>query len=458
MICISPAIGGRLNAFQKVMLQWSGLHPYNATHVYKLAGPLRLGALRAALEDTYWQNGLGMVELDADGAGFRYLAGEVPEIRVLPAPLDGDHRLAPLVAEELNQRFERPRCHPLRFAALDAGRGFHYLLVTYDHWIADSTAARLVLRHVLGRYCRLSIPENDRPLDLYSPTYRQAFAKLGGLGWARAALRSCGQWLRHRDACQPAYACAAQMQVNYDLYPTPPGTVAGLKHFARSLGATVHDVILAALGRAMAEVMPRRGGHGNRRLALGTIVDTRADVQQDIRNTLGAFFGYYRVQCPADEALDLAEMTRRIAALTGPIKAGHRYLDSVVNMRVLGAIWPWLKEAARPNFARRALPFSAAVSNVYLHDTWVDRAGRGQVLEYFRGASTGPMLPLILSPTTLGDQMNVAVTYRTTAFSRSRIEQIMASILDQLKRPAQRAAGPRRLPPAAAPAALPAAA
>jgi hypothetical protein len=47
--------------------------------------------------------------------------------------------------------------------------------MSYDHWVADSFATRLILRHVLGRYLRLDLPENDRPLTLYPGTYREMF-------------------------------------------------------------------------------------------------------------------------------------------------------------------------------------------------------------------------------------------------------------------------------------------
>ena len=51
MICHASSPIGRLNAFQRVMLQWSELHPYNAVHTYRLSGPLCLQSLQQAIQN-----------------------------------------------------------------------------------------------------------------------------------------------------------------------------------------------------------------------------------------------------------------------------------------------------------------------------------------------------------------------------------------------------------------------
>ncbi len=56
MICRATSSIGRLNAFQRVMLQWCELHPYNAAHTYQLSRPLNLPALREAVRETLEHN------------------------------------------------------------------------------------------------------------------------------------------------------------------------------------------------------------------------------------------------------------------------------------------------------------------------------------------------------------------------------------------------------------------
>lgn len=45
------------------------------------------------------------------------------------------------------------------------------------------------------------------------------------------------------------------------------------------------------------------------------------------------------------------------------------------------------------------------------------------------------MLPLVLTPTTMGDQMNIGVTYRAAGFPRAKIDGVMEMFLSQIERP-----------------------
>ena len=157
MIQKLTGLKGQLNAFQRVMLHWSELHPYNAAHTFHLAGPMRADALREAIGETYRFNRLGLVELDEQGA-YHHETDDTPELEVLSGGSSPERRLTEHLTGELNRRFERPRCRPFRFSVVEAGPDRHYVGVTYDHWVADSIATRLVLRHVLGRYLNIADP------------------------------------------------------------------------------------------------------------------------------------------------------------------------------------------------------------------------------------------------------------------------------------------------------------
>jgi hypothetical protein len=165
---------------------------------------------------------------------------------------------------------------------------------------------------------------------------------------------------------------------------------------------------------------------------LGTIVNTRADAVEDLGESLGAFLSNFVVRCRPEESAGLADLVPRIASLTGPIKRRRRYFDAVVLMRVVSAWWPWVDQATRPHFMRRAMPLTAGISNVRLQDDWTEKAG-GQILGYSRGVSTGPMLPLVLSPTTLGEEMNLGVSYRVTGFTREKIGLLVESLLEEIE-------------------------
>ena len=134
-----------------------------------------------------------------------------------------------------------------------------------------------------------------------------------------------------------------------------------------------------------------------------------------------------------DGKIGLDELTRRVAAVTRTKKERREYLDSAVNLRLASAIWPRLKPENRLHFARRALPLTAGISNVHLRGTWIERHAAGRILDFSRAVSNGPSLPLVISPTTLRDQLNIAVSYRMTGFSQSKIDGIMQLFIEQLE-------------------------
>lgn len=429
----------RLNVFQRVMRDWGELHPYNAVHTYKLAGPLQVEQLREAIRQTYEHNGLGIAEFDPDGRTYRFGTDSSPTVEVLAGGKSPERQLATQIAAELNRPFERPRCRPFRFSAIDAGPESHYITAAYDHWVADSVTARLVLRHVLGRYCELEIPENEDRLAFYPGTYRDAFAhRLGGLHCAAAVWNAARQCWANRSAAQVPYSSVTHMAVDYRLERTAPGTVDRLLRFARSLGATVHDVILAVQARALAAQLPRRVLQQARGISLGTIVDTRNEVmeQENMDQTGGMFLSYYAVQVRPGQSDSLADLVRQVAAQTGPIKQRRAYINAIVNMQVLTQLWHRMKKARRPYLMRNAMPLTGGVSNVVVRDDWIATQGQGRILDYLRGSPTGPMLPLVLAPTTFQNQLNVGVTYRVTGFSTAKIDGLVNQFLEEIENPA----------------------
>ena len=157
-----------------------------------------------------------------------------------------------------------------------------------------------------------------------------------------------------------------------------------------------------------------------------------------------------------DPGIGLDEATRQIAARTGPIKARHRYMDSLVNMQFMNTVWPWLSACSQRHFLRKSLPMSGGISNVVVRDAWMNE-NRHVILDYHRGVSTGPNVPIVLSPTTFRDHLNIGVSYRTAGFCRAKIDALMEIFRDEIEHPNKASrSGPRRTavtPPARQPAA-----
>ena len=157
-MCQAPDAWGRMNAFQRVMYQWSALHPYNAIHTYKIAGPLESDKLREAVRETCLFNGIGLVCVAPDGRSYRHATDIALEIDVLPGGADAEEQLNEHVTREMNRPFARPIGRPMRFGAIDASPDHHYVIAAYDHWVADSSAAQTHSSARAGAVLRLGRP------------------------------------------------------------------------------------------------------------------------------------------------------------------------------------------------------------------------------------------------------------------------------------------------------------
>jgi hypothetical protein len=83
-------------------------------------------------------------------------------------------------------------------------------------------------------------------------------------------------------------------------------------------------------------------------------------------------------------------------------------------------------------FYAKHYPLLAGITNMNLNTAWGE-TGRNAPLDYFRGVSTGPVTPLVLSVTTIGDRMNMGVSYRTGVFSKDAIADLECQLRQQLE-------------------------
>ena len=60
-----------------------------------------------------------------------------------------------------------------------------------------------------------------------------------------------------------------------------------------------------------------------------------------------------------------------------------------------------------------------------LNPLWPMKDKEGAV-NYFRAVSTGPITPLVLSITTVGDIVNIGVTYKRAVFTPSGVETLIS--------------------------------
>jgi hypothetical protein len=92
---------------------------------------------------------------------------------------------------------------------------------------------------------------------------------------------------------------------------------------------------------------------------------------------------------------------------------------------------------SKPNklyhFYRKELPIAGGLSNVDLTRTWTTNYRPAPLMDYIRISPTGPMTPLVLATTTVGEQFQVGMTYRTGLISSQRAEAIAATFMARLE-------------------------
>ena len=79
-------------------------------------------------------------------------------------------------------------------------------------------------------------------------------------------------------------------------------------------------------------------------------------------------------------------------------------------------------------FYRKELPLAAGLSNVNLGPHWPAEDHPLPADDYLRVSPTGPMAPAVLSATTLGKQMKLALTYRIALLTDDRAQAILRSV------------------------------
>src|SRR5215213_1398432 len=87
---------GKLNTFQRTMLQWNELHPYNAVHVGRVVQPLELDRLSRAVNQSLERQGLTGWRLNPAEGNFRYAGGPAAcELQLLGSAEAPPSTLAP---------------------------------------------------------------------------------------------------------------------------------------------------------------------------------------------------------------------------------------------------------------------------------------------------------------------------------------------------------------------------
>jgi len=100
---------------------------------------------------------------------------------------------------------------------------------------------------------------------------------------------------------------------------------------------------------------------------------------------------------------------------------------------VVGMLWRFLSRERRERFHSKSYAILAGLTMLNVTVLWPGAGTRAPPLRYLRGVSTGPLAPLVLAISTVGNSLIAGVSYRTAAFDRATVERLISNLLFSLE-------------------------
>ena len=423
---------GRLNLFQRMMLRWRGLHPYNPVHVVHVPAALDAQRLRAVLAARLEALGLTGFELDAARGRFRFAGGRAEvDLSVLPPAADG---AAPALQRLIEHEFNRPfpsgaGAQPWRFTAVDAPGSFH-LVLSYDHFVAGGDPIARLLTDIALVYLDAQAPPPAWTLQRYPPRYRSVFARHPG--WAlRALLALPSLAASNRRAFRLRHSKSQDASNGFIQLRLEAPRLRALLAACKAWGVTLNDLLLAALLQALSPLAEARWREVRRRhIAVASIMNIKRDLSPGAEAVLSPCLAALRIAHDVPAGLELRALTLQVHAASHALKSQHRYLSSLFGLGLSALIWPFLNGVQRCGLYAKHYPLWAGATTLNLNPIWSDSgAARSAALDYMRAVPTGPMTPLVLAATTAHEVLHLGIAYRRAAYTSAAAEGIAARLL-----------------------------
>jgi NRPS condensation-like uncharacterized protein len=422
----------QLNIFQKSMLQWNDLHPYNAVHVVRIPGSLDVVRLKGVIAMTLEREGLTGLTLNRRRGTYHYHGGpSSAEISVTTADAVLNTCFAKEIEHQLNSPFtQAERFSPFRFFVVPEVDSFSLGLV-YFHAIADAECIVILLKEMVEAYRSRDSPGRASPVDRHPPR-RDHLLDLPPGVLARKLTTLPSQIRAMRSACRPRYRDAGDSINKCAFFSLNPPTLNGMIQAAKTLGVTFNDLLLSLLMKAVSLLTPDRTRARRRRgISLGCIVNIRKDLGMTGGQTFGLFLGSFVVHHEVPGGTKLADLARDIGRQTLRIKRSRLYLGAPLELGFGRLMTSLFSEQRRRKLYQKHYPLWGGLTNMNLNALW-PQTDDARPVDYFRAVSTGPVTPLVVSLTTVGRVANIGLTYRSTAFEAPDIERIKGCFMEAL--------------------------
>lgn len=414
----------RLNVFQSLMRHWERIGPYNAAQVMLLDRAVGVAALLQALPRALREAGVG--RLRVEGSCYEHVPADA-SLSVARSYAGGTLELH--LADALNQPFVDVQ-PPFRPFVVEDGEEIAAGIV-YRHWIADSVSIRGLMR----RWLKLSCDPRADP-EPPAPPLPGGYWRCSGpgrRGWSlmQGLLDQARLSWELKRARRVRGDPDAPPNWSFRLLRPPDGTPDRLRTLAGKLRATVNDVLLASVALALNSELPLDLVRSRPKLALGAIVDLRRACGID-ETPFGLLLGFVHSLWRPQDLRDLASAVRAAARSSARARLlGHAQSCQLRMALGLQLFRRW-DDARVLRFYRKRLPLAGGISNVNLGGTWVAARHPGVVRDYLRVSPTGPMMPLVFTPTTCGDRLNVGFTWQRQLLSDAGAARIAESFVARI--------------------------
>jgi len=422
-----------LNGLQRMMFRWEQHLPLNALHLVELAFHPDPGSAQRCLAETCTSLGLRKVRVDARGTSLSWdtLAeterDEAPPLHLRVLPSLTKVSLSRAINAELNHPFPQGPHWPIRAVHFEVAGQTTYLGLVYHHLVTDARGVSLVMRDWLRRLGGLPPRKSSleftcpQPEDLTEDHAVQHWGEtLTGMG------RSLADVLTLRSFRRPQPLLREKRRICSGIHETA-ARLARVQGFAKALGATLGDLVLAALFEGLTLSLAKKA---NERLPLALCmpVDLRRRASEDLSQVLGQMLGSLTVRDVGGVEEPFSQRVARITEETRVLKEGDRAARYALQMRFMSRLWDlapdWINRVAGPAL----IPLAGCLSNINFTEFFSAEYEEGLIDGYHRFSGTGPLVPLMISMTSLPGLLSLTTSHHSDVLTQTQVQRLMAHL------------------------------
>jgi hypothetical protein len=424
----NKSIEGNLQIFQKTMLQWDEVHPYNAVHVTRVPQPLDMHRLTSIIQQQLEMYHLTGFVLDRKRKRFFYRGGtDEIDIKLIEQKEGISHALDNEIELQINTSFQTEgSINPFRFFVVKEDNSFSLGLV-YLHIIAGAESIVYLLKSIVDTYMNNSTEDVRIPLEHYPFKLRHMlqFNIKHLMSW----LLTLPSYIADvRGSCRVSFSDIENNHISFSHVTLEPSQLNALVNVSKKWKVTINDLLIAILLLSLSPFASKRFSLPRRKkISVATIVNIRKDLLIEVPRPFGLYLGSFIVSHTVPQGITLERLSQDIHKQTIRIKKHKLYLRSLIEQMFALTLIPYFDKKRQRKFYTKYYPLWGGISNVNLNNIW-DQSLSEHPIDYLRTVSTNPVVPLVFSITTVKDIVNIGISFREAVFSRTDCERIIREI------------------------------